>query len=1187
MQEKKGQMTDGIWENNNRYLKFSCQSLEFSVKPDERTEGSFHIETGNDEARGDIYSTDTRMQSLAAHFSGREALVEYCFLAGNLEPGSQVHGEFIIISSEGEYSLPYKITVQKPQLDSSIGSIRNLFHFANLARTNWQEAVEFFYSPDFISIFHKNDKHLETVYLGLSRNIGNEENVEEFLIETNKKTPIEYNTDMEGFMLEDVLDSQQRTLAITRSGWGWLRLQVRAEGSFLSVGATTVTAADFEDDLYRLGFTIDATKLRRGMNRGRLVIEDTCHTIEIPVQIMMHEGQAAAERRRQEQQARLLLVKNYIEMRFRRISQHVWIERAQESVDKLLELEPDNLLTQLYQVQLLVTRERFNEAKWYLDKLEPAVFGAKADADMLTKCYYLYLETLFNRDESYLQAVTDEIENIYSRDETKWQLAWFLLYLDEEYSRSAEAKWHFLEEQFKLGCSSPVLFCEAVLLFAGHPSFILQLGQFEQNVIWYAARYDMLDADMTEQVLYLCARAKDFSVLLFRSLCAIYHKTKSAQTVAAICRLLILGDRRGSEYFTWYALGVDYEVRVTRLYEYYMMSLDIEDRTIELPRMVLMYFAYQSNLDYEHTAYLYAYVLRNKNRNPELERNYRIAMERFVVDQIRLGHTNEDLAYLYETILAPQMLRDDAAYAFAPLLFMHRLTIDNPRITSVVVIHEKLNGESSYPVQNHTCLLPIYGSEYRLFMQDADGNRYTRRIPYTNRQLMQSDRLLDYIKPAIEGRLSFDLYLCEKEKNYLTITPENVQRIKHLVESEQIVESFKKEIRTKLLRYYYENDMIGELDTFLDETEADAMEAEERAEFIRFLISRGMFDKAYQWVKRYGMSGVNRKSVARLISKRIVSNQFTREDFLINVSYYIYKNMKYDENILRYLLLYYEGRTTSLRNIWRSAAELELPVTPIMHRLLQQMRFSHVIVPEKDELLLAYAASPEHDDALLDELLEDTAYAYFAKDAITEAAIFDLIYLRYRKSAEASTAVKLALLRYWAENPQKRKSIARDTLSEFAGEFLRKGIYFPFFKELADHAVLLHYFKDKYFVEYRTNPANKVRLHYFIDTDGSSEKPLYEAEELKDMYEGIHVKEFDLFQGEVLQYYITETIDGAEQVTQSGTLQRSPEEHAQARFGMLDDIMVSFGLHDEQTAMQLMEEYMEEDYSARELFEVI
>ena len=97
----------------------------------------------------------------------------------------------------------------------------------------------------------------------------------------------------------------------------------------------------------------------------------------------------------------------------------------------------------------------------------------------------------------------------------------------------------------------------------------------------------------------------------------------------------------------------------------------------------------------------------------------------------------------------------------------------------------------------------------------------------------------------------------------------------------------------------------------------------------------------------------------------------------------------------------------------------------------------------------------------------------------------------------------------------------------------------------------------------------------------------FETEEMKDMYEGIHVKAFDLFQGEMLQYYVTESRDGVEQVTQSGTLARRAEEHSQGRYGMLNDIMVARSLHDEATAQQLMQEYMEEDYSARELFRVI
>ena len=67
------------------------------------------------------------------------------------------------------------------------------------------------------------------------------------------------------------------------------------------------------------------------------------------------------------------------------------------------------------------------------------------------------------------------------------------------------------------------------------------------------------------------------------------------------------------------------------------------------------------------------------------------------------------------------------------------------------------------------------------------------------------------------------------------------------------------------------------------------MESTERAEFIKYLISRGMFDKAYYWIKSYGVSGVDLKAVARLISKRIVNKDYEYEEFLVNVAFYIYK----------------------------------------------------------------------------------------------------------------------------------------------------------------------------------------------------------------------------------------------------------------------------------------------------------
>ena len=76
-----------------------------------------------------------------------------------------------------------------------------------------------------------------------------------------------------------------------------------------------------------------------------------------------------------------------------------------------------------------------------------------------------------------------------------------------------------------------------------------------------------------------------------------------------------------------------------------MMSLELKDDVV-IPKMVLMYFAFDSSLDGLHNSFLYAYVYRNKAVYPELYESYREHLERFVVFQILKKRNNKWLAYL-------------------------------------------------------------------------------------------------------------------------------------------------------------------------------------------------------------------------------------------------------------------------------------------------------------------------------------------------------------------------------------------------------------------------------------------------------------------------------------------------------------------------------------------------------------
>ena len=88
------------------------------------------------------------------------------------------------------------------------------------------------------------------------------------------------------------------------------------------------------------------------------------------------------------------------------------------------------------------------------------------------------------------------------------------------------------------------------------------------------------------------------------------------------------------------------------------------------------------------------------------------------------------------------------------------------------------------------------------------------------------------------------------------------------------------------------------------------------------------------------------------------------------------------------------------------------------------------------------------------------------------------------------------------------------------------------------------------------------------------------------MYGGVFCKEFILFFGESLQYYITEDNDGEEKLTESGTLQKNDDggRDEDSRYRLINDIAVAKSLQDCDTMDDLLEEYYRKDYLGGRLF---
>ena len=91
------------------------------------------------------------------------------------------------------------------------------------------------------------------------------------------------------------------------------------------------------------------------------------------------------------------------------------------------------------------------------------------------------------------------------------------------------------------------------------------------------------------------------------------------------------------------------------------------------------------------------------------------------------------------------------------------------------------------------------------------------------------------------------------------------------------------------------------------------------------------------------------------------------------------------------------------------------------------------------------------------------------------------------------------------------------------------------------------------------------------------------------MYGGIFSKEFMLFFGERLQYYVTEEVNGREMLTLSDSVsvEETISDSLDSRYNILNSMVVAKTLQDDATLMELMEEYVEEDAFAKKVFNII
>lgn len=1181
MRARIGQIAAGRFNGTKPILAFSEETIDLSVIEGRSEAGSFVIESTNQiKICGIVYSTNPRMECLNPHFEGEKVRIRYQFNSKGLTEGDACEGKFVIVCNQIEYSLSFCARITRLYAEASTGAVKSLDDFTRLAASNWDEAYHLFYNRNFLNTIPYDNVYERLTYEGFACARPSGQNMEEFLIGVNKKQPVSISVDKSEEIFMASKEPQSGCFTITKDNWGYTEIRLRTDCEFIKLSKPVLTLDDFIGKTYLYEYIIDASAMHAGRNFGRIYIDGVYQsfTIDITAGVRDDDGSMSDIAVTKDiKECMVGIMELYTSFRLKRIVTGVWANETISILNHLHALVPDEHMYELMKAQAFIINRQRQEAKWILDDFKHSNPDKKAPI----WGYYLYLMTLLEREPSYVDNMTHEVELIFYENPDSVLLFWVLLFLRDQYFDDSAGKLKDIKYWVLRGCSSPYLYIEAYYLISQDPYLIKELSVFELRILSWAVKEKALTKELAGAIFEAVDLAGGFDNRVYELLTAAYEICPEAEYVGIICSYLIKGHKNDTCFHKWFELGIENKLRLTGLYESYLLTMD--DRQISpVPKIIQMYFSFDNKLPYRKLAVLYNNIIAAKETEPEVYHKYRKAMGRFAMDQAQLRHIDDNLAVLYEDMLELGFINEELSAAFSDIIYTHKLIVFDKRIVRAIIYQNEMKEPQIVPVTDQCAYFELFSNDYVILFEDSRGYRYVKSISYRLQRLMDAEKYLDRCISLSPDRPQYIVSHFKHVRDYSDFTKDDLKLFKPVFYSESFSDSYKAVMGYRILKYCQLHDYEDYVRPFLQSINFDTLQKDARKYLIDMLVSNRLYEKAYDMAMEYGIDMLAAASKV-VLCENALKVQHVDDDFMVQLAISAFKTGKYSDLVLKYLCENYTGPTDELINLWHAADKFSISSMKLDERILEQGIYTQ-IEPEKiSDIFMEYYKRAGNEKLIL-AYISLVAHGYLHSGGCKADFIFDIIEKRFIGNRTLNDACQLALLKHFAEKTDitQAELEIEDTLLKY---YIYNNMYFDFFARL-DYRLLEKYFLyDKAFLQYESTPGTHVVLHYSRDEDGEE----FNSEDMVEMYDGIYVKTFVIFFGELIRYYITEEHDNSIEVKESNrlTCNNIPGDNDQSRYNLINEMIISDTLSDETTLKSNIDEYKRLDAATKQLFKLI
>ena len=652
MRERINRLARGIVDAELPKLFLSPVKVEETLGSDTIYKRELYLSSENNlSIKGLAYSTHSRVRIASRSFGGLRNHIVYEVDTSWCENGDVIRGTINMVTNGGELEVPFLFCVETTASIRVLSTLHTVEDFVDLAQKDMDLALRLMEYKDFTDAPFLQDLRVRAVFDGI-RGHGNRQNaLEEFFLGLGVKEPVGLTLSASSKTYDNPKKQVSDRIVLQKNGWGYVYLEVKADGEFIELSQKTVTQADFTDDRFDLAFKIHPERLHRGKNLGAIRFL-TVHgetVVRITATAGNEPGAAARDREiTRSSIARYLTLREEYESG--KNDPAKVLTKLQRELDAIRGACGSSLLHSLFQAETYLDAGRPDQAALCLDSCRDQI-AAEEERTGTLYCFYQYLQYRVNPDETRRDAVLRLLRKKLDKRKGRFYLQLLLLKMEPELFEEGPTLFDSFKTQYRNGCHSPFLYIEACRLLEKDPALLVNMEPFEIHALYYGVTHGMIGEALALRAASLASGAKFFHRLYYRLLAALYEKYPEKEILTAVCCLLIKGNMRTDACFPWYEKGIKEEISLTRIYEYYLYSLPASYDQM-LPKQVLLYFSYEhSHMDRRSRSVLYANVLTYLKPGDRLYKAYEREMEKFAMEQLFEGRIDRFLAVIYRHMI--------------------------------------------------------------------------------------------------------------------------------------------------------------------------------------------------------------------------------------------------------------------------------------------------------------------------------------------------------------------------------------------------------------------------------------------------------------------------------------------------------------------------------------------------------